>query len=124
MKGFGKELILDLHDCDLVTFTRKSIRNFLKELCDEVLQMEREDLHWWDYKGQPIEYAMAPDHLKGRSCVQFITTSTIVIHTLDTKKKVFINIFSCKDFDVDEVIKFTERWFKGESLQRVALIRL
>ena len=49
---FGQELILDLHSCDNLTFTRKSIRKYLVELC-KLIDMEREDLHWWDYFNQP-----------------------------------------------------------------------
>lgn len=112
---YGMELILDLHECDISTFTRKSIRNYLKQLCDEVIFMERGTLHWWDYNGvDPEEYKKVPPHLKGVSVVQFIMTSTIVIHTLEDLKKVFINIYSCKDFDVDGALLFTQNWFKGK----------
>jgi S-adenosylmethionine/arginine decarboxylase-like enzyme len=48
---------------------------------------------------------------KGTSAVQFILTSTIVIHTLDLMKAAYVNIFSCKDFDTDEAAQFTAKWF-------------
>ena len=112
MIDYGKELILDLHNCNPDQFTRKSIRNYFKELCD-LIDMERENLHWWDYEGQPEEYEKAPVHLKGISAVQFIKTSNITIHTLDTLRRVYLNIFSCKDFDSGVVRKFTEETFKG-----------
>ena len=48
---------------------------------------------------------------KGTSAVQFILTSTIVIHTLDLMKAAYVNIFSCKDFDTDEAAEFTAKWF-------------
>uniref|UniRef100_A0A6H1Z9Q3 Putative S-adenosylmethionine decarboxylase n=1 Tax=viral metagenome TaxID=1070528 RepID=A0A6H1Z9Q3_9ZZZZ len=112
---YGKELIIDLHECDISTFTRKSIRNYLKQLCDEIIFMERADFHWWDYHGMSgKEYRKIPAHLKGISAVQFIMTSTIAIHTLDDLQKVFINIFSCKDFDTDAARYFTQKWFKGQ----------
>ena len=95
---YGKELIIDLHDCDVSKFNRKDIEKFLIELCDDVIDMERADLNWWDYENDPEEYEKAPPHLKGISCVQFITTSSIVIHTLEIGDA-YINIFSCKDFD-------------------------
>ena len=123
MKNYGKELILDLHDCDPSTFTRKSIRKFFKELC-ELIDMEREKLVWWDYKGLPKEYAIAPPHLKGISAVQFIKTSNITVHTLDELKRIYINIFSCKTFKVFDVLGFAEKWFKGTIVNKTIAIRV
>ena len=90
--------------------------NFLVELCDDIIFMERQDLHFWDYQDDPEGYKKAPDHLKGTSSVQFISTSDIVIHTVDVMKNVHLNIFSCKDFEEAEVIDFAEKWFKGSVL--------
>ena len=113
MKGYGKELIFDLHECDTATFTRKSIRKFFKELCD-LIDMKREKLCWWDDLHTPEEEKETEPHLKGTTAVQFIKTSNITIHTLDLLKSVYLNIFSCKDFDPEIVKQFTEEWFKGK----------
>ncbi len=51
-------------------------------------------------------------------------TSNITIHTLDDLKAVYINIFSCKDFDSAIAITFTRAWFKGELVQIKPLDRL
>lgn len=124
MKNFGKELVLDLHDCNLKTFTRKSIEKFFKVLCDEKIDMERETLYWWDYEGEPEEYAKAPPHLKGISAIQFIKTSNITIHTLDDPRRIYLNIFSCKDFDADIVQEFTENWFEGKIVSKTTIKRI
>ena len=112
MKNYGKELILDLHECDTNRFTRENIDMFFKDLCEQI-DMERSERYWWDFKDEPEEYEKAPDHLKGISAVQFISTSSITIHTLDILEKVFINIFSCKDFDEILVKNIVIDWFKG-----------
>lgn len=122
MKDYGKELILDLHDCDSSTFTRKSIRKFFKELC-ELIDMQKEKLVWWDFKGHPEEYKKAPPHLKGISAIQFIKTSNITIHTLDDLKRIYINIFSCKDFNANVVLEFAEKWFKSKDVKQSKTIR-
>ena len=114
MKPYGKELIIDLHNCDPSTFTRKSIKDYVDTLWKEVIYMEAEDLHFWDYEGDPEGYAEAPDHLKGVSAVQFIKTSSIVIHTLDVLQKAFINIFSCKEFSESEAVDFTVKYFDAD----------
>jgi len=124
MESYGKELILDLHNCDPTTFTRKSIKDYVNTLCREVIYMETEDLHFWDYDGDPDGYAEAPDHLKGISAVQFIKTSSIVIHTLDVLQKAFINIFSCKEFNVLEAVEFTKQWFDGKIYNSKEVVRV
>lgn len=107
---YGKELILDLHECDARRFTRSSIKEFFVELC-ELIDMERCDLHFWDDLGVPVEEQQTDPKTKGTSAVQFILTSTIVIHTLDLMRAVYINIFSCDEFDTDAAARFTADWF-------------
>ncbi len=119
---YGKELILDLHDCVCLPCSRSFLGSYLKELC-ELICMERAELYFWDYEGLPEEYENAAPHLKGISAVQFIMTSNITIHTLDDLKKVFINIFSCRDFDADIVVKFSEDYFRGCIVSNVVVER-
>lgn len=112
MKYYGKEYILDLHECR-GPFSRTLIENFCIELCDKI-DMERGTIHFWDYAGYPEEYEAAPAHLKGVSCVQFIKTSNITIHALDEMKRVYINVFSCKNFDSDDVFLVAMKYFSGK----------
>lgn len=113
IKPYGKELIIDIHKCDPSTFTRKSIRNYFKELC-KTIDMERCELYWWDDYGVPPEEQENEPHMKGTSAIQFISTSNITIHTLDLLENVYLNIFSCKEFDSNVASKFSEEWFKGK----------
>ena len=107
---YGYELIMDLHGCDVRKFTRKSIEEYFIAVCNAI-GMEREDLHFWDYDGVPAEELPKEPHLLGTSAVQFILTSTIVIHTLELLKAVYVNIFSCKKFDAQVSEKITREWF-------------
>ncbi len=118
--SYGKEIILDLHNCDSSKFTRKHIERYLKSLCRQI-KMKREDLYFWDYD-DPREKAIAPAHLKGTSAVQFILTSTIVIHTLDELKQIYINVFSCKDFNTSKVKDYTKKFFSGK-IVNVTVVR-
>ena len=113
IKPYGKELILDIHNCDPATFTRKSIQNYFNELCN-LIDMERCKLCWWDDYDVPPEEQETEPHLKGTTAIQFIKTSNITIHTLDLLQNVYVNIFSCKEFDADTAGKFTKEWFKGK----------
>ncbi len=111
-KSYGYELILDLHECDVTKFTRENIRNFFIELCD-LIKMQRRDLHFWDDLDTHIDEHQISPQTKGTSAVQFILTSSIVIHTLDLKGDVYINIFSCKNFDEKIVPDFCKLWFSS-----------
>lgn len=107
---YGFELLMDLHGCDDSKFTRSSIEQYMETIC-EAIGMEREDLHFWDYDGVPEEELPNEAHLLGTSAVQFITTSNIVIHTLDLLKAVYVNVFSCKEFDERIAEEITKEWF-------------
>ena len=112
METYGKELILDMRNCTPLK-TRASIKNFLDELCT-TLGMEQGDLCFWDYVGFPEEYAEAPPEFKGTSVVQFIMPSNITLHVLDDLKTVYLNVFSCQDFDSEVVKTLVLKWFGGE----------
>ena len=111
MQGkYGIELILDLHGCDASKFTRVSISEYFERLC-VLIDMQREELHFWDDEGVSEEDKQTSPHTQGTSAVQFILTSSIVIHTLDQLKAVYINIFSCKLFDPKVAEQFSTDWF-------------
>lgn len=110
MEKYGVELILDLHGCDVATFTRPSITRYFEQLC-ELIDMKRETLVFWDDLDVPEEDKQTSPHTQGTSAVQFILTSSIVIHTLDQLRAVYINMFSCKEFDPKLAEQFTVEWF-------------
>ena len=119
---YGTELILDLHECDASKFTRQGIESFFENLC-ELINMERCDLHFWDDVGVPADEQQTDPKTKGISAVQFILTSTIVIHTLVSMKAAYVNVFSCKEFDTDAAAKFTANWFGSKDWTANVVIR-
>jgi S-adenosylmethionine/arginine decarboxylase-like enzyme len=123
MKSYGKELILDLHNCNLKTFNRESLRKYFVGLCD-LIDMKRCEMHFWDDINTPEDEKQISPHTVGTSAIQFILTSNITIHTLDLLQKVFINIFSCKDFDADKAATFTGYWFQGTIVNQKVIKRL
>lgn len=123
VESYGKELIIDIHNCDDSKFTRKEIRKYFRELC-RLIDMKAEKLYWWDDHGLPQELCQTEAHTKGTSAVQFILTSNITIHTLDILKNVYINIFSCKEFDCNLAKDFSEKWFKGKIVNSQIIKRL
>lgn len=120
--SYGKELILDLHECDPGTFDRKSLERFFVDLC-KLIDMRREDLHFWDDEGLPEEECQTEPHLKGTSAIQFLLTSNVTVHTLDLLGNVYVNIFSCKEFDANDATSFCIAFFGGCLIQRQEIVR-
>ncbi len=123
MKTYGKELILDLHNCNSEKFNRRDIEEYFTILCAKI-DMEKCELFFWDDVDVPEEEKQTEPHLKGTSAVQFIMTSNITIHTLDDLGKVYLNIFSCKDFKSSIVEEFSEIFFEGEIVNTTDIVRI
>ena len=120
---YGIELILDLHGCDVSTFTRESITQYFERLC-VLIDMKRETLHFWDDEGVPEEEKQTSPHTQGTSAIQFILTSSIVIHTLDQLSAVYINIFSCKEYNPKLAEEFSVKWFAATECSARCLDRV
>ena len=105
-------------------FTKKNIRQFAEQLCDEI-KMKRGPFHLWGeekdlHKAKTGEGAIKAD---GISCVQFLYSSSITIHALDEINKVFINVFSCNKFDVKKARAFAEKNINGKIVSVHNIIR-
>jgi S-adenosylmethionine decarboxylase len=102
--GYGLELVIDLHGCDLSDLTREKLGKFFVELCD-LIKMKRH--------GDPIFWEDTSDipHLKGVSGFQFIETSNVVCHPLPMLNAVYLNLFSCKEFDTEEALRFCKDYW-------------
>ncbi len=122
-QNYGFELILDLHDCNVGMFTRKSLDAYFTRLCT-LIDMEKCDVHFWDDVGVSLEEQQTSPHTKGTYAVCFILTSTIVVHTLDLLSAVYVNIFSCKAFDPELATEFTKEWFEAGSYKTTLIDRV
>lgn len=103
---YGMELVLDLEGCVGESLSRPGLSEFLIQICAAIdMRRHGEPMFWEDTSEIP--------HLHGISAVQFIETSTIVCHPLPMLGKVFINIFSCKEFDVSTATFICQKHFGG-----------
>lgn len=122
-KPYGYELILDLHGCDESKFNRTSLRKYFAKMC-KTIDMKRCELYFWDDYDVPPQERQTSPYTKGTSAVQFILTSTIVIHTLDMLKAVYVNIFSCKPFDKKIATQLTREWFSAKKCKTYFIERI
>ena len=59
----------------------------------------------------------------GYSLVQLIETSAVTGHFCDSSGDIYLDIFSCKDFDPEVAIEVVRRYFRPESVHRIDLFR-
>ena len=114
---WGYHLILDCHACDVPSI--KSYDNVYNWITDLVKAIDMEPI------GEPrIEYTAAefPDKA-GFTAIQVIVTSSIVAHFIDSTGDVYIDVFSCKPFDNDTVIKSIEGSFQPKKIRTNYLTR-
>ena len=119
---YGIELILDMGSCNVSKFNRRDIKSYFGQLC-KLIEMEAEDVYFWDDFRVPEEKKQKNPKTKGTTAIQFILTSNITIHTLDLLGAVFVNIFSCKDYDIKQAKDFTVRYFEAGECESMIIER-
>ncbi|OIO37637.1 MAG: hypothetical protein AUJ75_03875 [Candidatus Omnitrophica bacterium CG1_02_49_10] len=114
---YGKELILDLHDCDLdVISSKKKLAEYATKIC-KILKMKKYGKTLLPYFGLKKPYT------QGYSMLQFIETSSITGHFSEHWKTAYINIFSCMPFDRARAREFTRKFFKAKRLHNRYITR-
>ena len=113
--NWGQLSIVDLFDCDKkILLDKKKLKRFSGLLCKEI-GMKR--------VGKPIIKRFGKGNLHGLSLMQFIETSSIVIHLDDKGERAFIDIFSCKKFNEKKAGKFCRDFFKAKKSRIRTLLR-
>jgi len=116
-KNYGKELILDLFECDpKIIRSKKKILEYSNKICN-LIKMKK--------YGKPTceRFGFGKDFTAGFSLVQLIESSLVSGHFSELWNKVYINIFSCKNFDDKKAAAFTEKFFKAKKIKNRVLIR-
>jgi len=116
-KNYGKELILDIFECDpKIIRSKKKILEYSNKICN-LIKMKK--------YGKPTceRFGFGKDFTAGFSLVQLIESSLVSGHFSELWNKVYINIFSCKNFDDKKAAAFTEKFFKAKKIKNRVLIR-
>jgi S-adenosylmethionine/arginine decarboxylase-like enzyme len=101
---------LDLYGCDPETIRNsEKIRQYVIELCD-LIGMKRFGECQVVHFGQDARVA-------GYSMVQLIETSLISGHFANLTNAAYIDIFSCKPYDPEQVGQFSKQFFQAEFMQ-------
>ncbi len=112
---WGYHLILDCTGCDKAAVTsEKTLKNFIKNLVDRI------DMKAY---GEPTVVWFGSGKTTGYSLIQLIETSSITGHFVDATGEAYIDIFSCKCFDVETAKKVIRKYFKPIKIKTVYLTR-
>ena len=114
-KFWGYHLLLDCAECNHNVSNKDTIITFAKVLVKEIDMVAF---------GEPIvEFMLPGDPKQGYSLVQLITTSSITGHFMDFDRTGYIDIFSCKEFDIDTAEKVVKNFFEPKRLRRNFITR-
>jgi S-adenosylmethionine decarboxylase len=114
---FGPHLVLEAYGCSKESLADLTLISDTLEAYPEQLNMTKiMPPYVFKYSGA------VPDDW-GVSGIVLIAESHISIHTFPDKGFITLDIFSCKDFDVDQAIEFFCSVFKPESYEKQLLMR-
>lgn len=98
---------IDIYDCNPDTIRDASkIKKFVAELC-ELIEMKR-------YGDTMVVHFGEEERVAGFSMVQLIETSLISAHFANLTNTVYLDVFSCKAYDLEKVEKFSRKFFGGK----------
>lgn len=114
---WGYHLLLDCNDCNRAAITTPEVlRLWVKQL---VL-----DIEMVPYKEPIIEHFGHNDpKLEGWTVIQLIETSNIIAHFNDHTGEGYIDIFSCRPFDIEAAERAVKQYFKPKYIRRNYLTR-
>ena len=106
-KPWGMSTSVDLYGCNPSTIRDdKKIKEYVKQLCD-LIEMKRFG------KCQVIHFGEDPK-VSGFSMTQLIETSLISGHFANNTNAAYLDIFSCKWYDVEQMVGFSRKFFEAK----------
>lgn len=103
---WGVSTSIDIYNCDPDTIrSADAIRQFVIELCD-LIKMKR-------FGETQVVHFGEDERVAGYSMTQLIETSLISAHFANLTNAVYLDVFSCKEYDPAEVRQFAQNYFGG-----------
>jgi len=100
---------IDIYDCDPATIRdADKIREFVEKLCN-LIEMKR-------FGETMVVHFGEEERVAGFSMVQLIETSLISAHFANLTNTVYLDVFSCKPYDLKIVEKFSQEFFNGKKI--------
>ena len=115
LRTWGKHLILDAADCSpKMIGCPKVVGEFARSL------VKRIDMVPY---GQPQVVMFGSGNKKGYTLVQLIETSNITAHFVEENNSMYLDVFSCKDFDPEVVKEAVHEFFDAKFFNSKVILR-
>ena len=111
---WGYHLLVDASDCNHDIDDPKIVELFIREL---VKKLKMKPI------GQPMVVKVNGEDGRGTTAVQIITTSTITFHGDDEKWSVYLDVFSCKEYEPKVALDLFNRYFKPKHIAYKWILR-
>ncbi len=116
--GFGPHLTLDMYGCDVQRLTdSKFIYNLLSELPGIVGMTRISEPQIHSFNGNPTGNKDSFDQ-GGVSAFVLIAESHITIHTFVAQRSAFVDIFSCKSFNMKKAENHLMKAFGAKKAEK------
>lgn len=114
---WGYQLMLDCNDCNRAAITNPAYLKVWVETLVHRIEMV-------PYKQPIIEHFGHNDpNLEGWTVIQLIETSNIIAHFNDHTGEGYIDIFSCRPFNIDVAEECVQEYFSPKFIRRNYLTR-
>ena len=115
LRTWGKHLILDASGCSPKRIRSSTvIKNFTNDL------VKRIDMKAY---GEPQIVMFGTGNKKGYTLIQLIETSNIAGHFVEENNTMYLDVFSCKDFDAEIVRELVGEYFNAQKFNTRVLLR-
>ena len=115
LRTWGKHLILDAAGCSpKMIGSAVVIKNFTNDL------VKRIDMKAY---GEPQIVMFGTGNKKGYTLIQLIETSNIAGHFVEENNTMYLDVFSCKDFDAEIVKDLVHEYFDAQKFSSRVLLR-
>ena len=111
---YGKHLMMTAVSCNERLLDIPTVTEFLKSLVPSI------DMTAY---GEPLVARFGEGIEEGISGVQLIITSAIMLHTNDTARDMYLDVFSCKWFDEAVVRDVVNAFFSPEEFTEQIVLR-
>lgn len=114
--AWGLATNVDLYGCNPETIRDAGkIKQFVAELC-ELIDMKR-------FGETEVVHFGPNDKVAGYSMTQLIETSLISGHFANSTNAAYLDVFSCKEYDPDDVAEYAKKFFGAESVKINVVLR-
>lgn len=116
LEAWGMLTSIDVSSCDPELIrSEQAIKDYVVQLCD-LIEMKR-------FGETQVVHFGEDEEVAGFSMTQLIETSLISGHFANKTNNIYIDVFSCKEYDPYVVAEFTRDFFKGENCTTNIVLR-